>query len=62
MGFTTSVRRGKPEEAEGFDAKVDWIEPIITLEEWNKVQEIMVSRSGIKRGQKCRTFTISSFC
>ncbi len=60
-GFTTSVRRGKPEEAEGFDAKVDWIEPIITLEEWNKVQEIMISRSGIKRGQKCRTFTISSF-
>ncbi|SFM15614.1 recombinase family protein [Salibacterium qingdaonense] len=60
-GFQTSQRRGPAEEAEGYDQKVSWVVPIIDLEEWSKVQEIMVSRSGVKRGQKRQPKPSSTF-
>ncbi|WP_283154146.1 recombinase family protein [Guptibacillus hwajinpoensis] len=59
-GFTTSKRRAKAIEAEGVDLKVNWVQPIISLEEWKKVQEIMVDRSGKKRGQKRDYSRVSS--
>lgn len=51
-GYTTSKRRDKPQPAEGCEVLVTWVDPIITLEEWEQVQLIMQSRSGKKRGQK----------
>lgn len=60
-GYTTSKRRASPELAEGYDTKVEWVDGIITLEEWNDVQNIMISRSGKKRGQQNRSIPKSSF-
>ncbi|MEH7181104.1 recombinase family protein [Neobacillus vireti] len=60
-GFTTSKRRAAPIPSEGFETKVDWVDPIITLEDWNKVQGIMISRSGKKRGSKNNIIPKSSF-
>jgi site-specific DNA recombinase len=51
-GFTTSKRRSKPVAADGVEVKVDWVEPIITVEEWQKVQEIMLDRTRKPRGSK----------
>ncbi|RXT03558.1 recombinase family protein [Ammoniphilus sp. CFH 90114] len=59
-GFTTSKRRSKPIPTEGFEMRVKWIDPIISLEEWDKVQKIMVDRSGKKRGQKRDYSRVSS--
>lgn len=60
-GYTTSKRRAAPEKVEGYEHHVDWIKPIITLEEWNRVQNIMISRSGKKRGESNNQIPKSSF-
>ncbi|MEH7276534.1 recombinase family protein, partial [Neobacillus vireti] len=60
-GFSTSKRRSASIAAEGYENKVNWVEPIISLEDWNKVQEIMISRSGKKRGSKNNIIPKSSF-
>lgn len=60
-GFTTSRRRNTPEKAEGYETKADWIDPIITLEDWERVQDRMISRAGKKRGQKNNIATTSPF-
>lgn len=60
-GFTTSKRRAAPVRADGYDQKVDWVEPIVTLDEWNRVQNLMISRSAKKRGSSNRKIPKSSF-
>jgi site-specific DNA recombinase len=58
-GFTTSRRRSRPVQADGYEKKVDWVDPIVSLEDWERVQRKMNDRGHGTRGKK-RDFSLNS--
>jgi site-specific DNA recombinase len=60
-GFTTSRRREDPITCEGYENKVTWLKPVITLEEWKKAQQILSYRTKKPVGTKTRQIPTSAF-